>query len=330
MNMIVNSTFIRWWQRAARTAVRPGAFVRASAAVVLTPVAALIALTACRSNSNDSASTTAAGQPVRVVASTNVYGDIARQIGGDHVQVTSIINDPNQDPHSYQAAPQNQLALSKARVIIENGGGYDDFVDVMRHSAARHDAVVLNAVDISGRNPADPELNEHVWYDFPSMRKLSATLADALIQADPGSAGTFRANAAAFAAKLAGLEKSEAAIRAKFAGVGVAVTEPVPLYLLEACGLDNRTPAAFSHAIEEGTGVPPRTLNEMLGLIEGQKVALLAYNEQTSSPETEKVLDAARQHGIAVVPVTETLPPGQDYLSWMTANVTAVDEALRS
>ena len=220
--------------------------------------AALIALTACSSDSNDSASTTAAGQPARVVASTNVYGDIARQIGGDHVQVTSIINDPNQDPHSYQAAPQNQLALSKARVIIENGGGYDDFVDVMRHSAARQDAVVLNAVNISGRNPADPELNEHVWYDFPSMRELSAKLADALIQADPGSAATFRANAAAFAAKLAALEKSEAAIRAKFAGVGVAVTEPVPLYLLEACGLDNRTPAAFSHAIEEGTGVPPR------------------------------------------------------------------------
>src|SRR4029077_12246976 len=149
-------------------------------------------------------------QPVRVVASTNVYGDIARQIGGDHVQVTSIINDPNQDPHSYQAALLHHMTLTKARVIIENGGGYDDFVDVMRHSAARHDAVVLNAVDISGRNPADPELNEHVCSDSPSMRKLSANLADALIQADPGSAATFRANAAAFAAKLAGLEKSEA------------------------------------------------------------------------------------------------------------------------
>jgi zinc/manganese transport system substrate-binding protein len=330
MNMIVNSTFIRWWRRAAHPATCPGAVVRSSAAAVLAPVAALIALAACGSNSNDSASTTAAGDSVRVVASTNVYADVARQIGGDQVQVTSIINDPNQDPHSYQATPQNQLALSKARVIIENGGGYDDFIDVMRHSAARHDAVVLNAVAISGRNPADPDLNEHVWYDFPAMRELSAKLADALVQADPASAATFRANAAAFTAKLAALGKAEAAIRAKFAGAGVAVTEPVPLYLLEACGLDNRTPAAFSQAIEEGTGVPPRALNQMLGLVEGKKVALLAYNEQTSSPETEKVLDAARQHGVAVVPVTETLPPGQDYLSWMTANVTAVDEALHS
>jgi zinc/manganese transport system substrate-binding protein len=155
-------------------------------------------------------------------------------------------------------------------------------------------------------------------------------LADALVQADPGSAARFRVNAAGFAAKLAALEKSEAAIRAKFAGTGVAVTEPVPLYLLEGCGLDNRTPSAFSQAIEEGTGVPPRALNQMLGLVEAKKVSLLGYNEQTSSPETEKVLGAARQHGVAVVPVTETLPPGQDYLSWMTANVTAVDEALRS
>ena len=118
--------------------------------------------------------------------------------------------------------------------------------------------------------PADPGLNEHVWYDFPSMRELSAKLADALMQADPGSAATFRANAAAVCRpSSAALEKAEAAIRAKFAGVGVAVTEPVPLYLLDACGLDNRTPAAFSHAIEEGTGVPPRALNQMLGLVEG-------------------------------------------------------------
>jgi zinc/manganese transport system substrate-binding protein len=266
---------------------------------------------------------------VRVVASTNVYGDIAQQIGGDQVQVTSIISDPSQDPHSYEASPQNQLALSKARVIIENGGGYDDFVDVMRHSTARPDVVVLHAVEISGRSVADPGLNEHVWYDFPSMRELSAKLAEALIQADPGSAATFRVNAAMFATKLGALEKAEAAIRAKFAGVGDAVTEPVPLYLLDACGLDNRTPAAFSHAIEEGTGVPPRALNQMLTLVEERKVALLAYNEQTSSPETEKVLNAARQHRVAVVPVTETLPPGQDYLSWMTANVAAVAKALR-
>jgi zinc/manganese transport system substrate-binding protein len=328
MNMIVNSAFIRWW-RGVRAAVRSRAMVRRVAAVVLAPATVLIALTACGSNPNDSAAAAAAGQPVRVVASTNVYGDIAQQIGGDQVQVTSIISDPSQDPHSYEASPQNQLALSKARVIIENGGGYDDFVDAMRHSAARPDVVVLDAVEISGRSAADPGLNEHVWYDFPSMRELSAKLADALMQADPGSAATFRANAAMFATKLGVLEKAEAAIRAKFAGVGDAVTEPVPLYLLDACGLDNRTPAAFSHAIEEGTDVPPRALNQMLTLVDERKVALLAYNEQTSSPETEKVLNAARQHGVAVVPVTETLPPGQNYLSWMTANVAAVDKALR-
>ena len=127
MNMIVNLAFIRSW-RGVRAALRSRAMVRRIAAVVLAPAAVLIALTACGSNPNDSAAAGAAGQPVRVVASTNVYGDIAQQIGGDQVQVTSIISDPSQDPHSYEASPQNQLALSKARVIIENGGGYDDFV----------------------------------------------------------------------------------------------------------------------------------------------------------------------------------------------------------
>ena len=156
MNMIVNSAFIRWWRGPPALPYVQGRWSGELPLAYWLPATALIALTACGSNPNDSASAAAAGQPVRVVASTNVYGDIAQQIGGDHVQVTSIINDPSQDPHSYEASPQNQLALSKARVIIENGGGYDDFVDVMRHSAARPDVVVLDAVKISGRNACGP------------------------------------------------------------------------------------------------------------------------------------------------------------------------------
>jgi zinc/manganese transport system substrate-binding protein len=334
MNIILNLAFIRRWRRgpgAPRT-TRPPAHARARrfSAIASTLLATVAVLTACSSNPDDTASAGAADNPVRVVASTNVYGNIAAQIGGDRVHVTSIIDDPNQDPHSYEASPQNQLALSRARVIIENGGGYDDFMDVMRHTAARADAVVLDAVEISGRSDASPGLNEHVWYDFPSMGKLAAKLADAFTQVDPGSAATFRANAAVFATRLEALERTEAAIRAKHAGVSVAVTEPVPLYLLAACGLVNRTPDPFSQAVEDGTDVSPRVLNQTLALVDGRHVALLAYNEQAASAETEKLLAAARQHNVAVVPVTETLPTGQDYLSWMAGNVAAVESALRS
>ncbi len=192
MNIILNLAFIRRWRRGPRAphAARPPAHApaRRFSALASTILAALAVLTACSSNPDEAASAGATDHQVRVVASTNVYGDIAAQIGGDRVHVTSIIDDPNQDPHSYEASPQNQLALSRARVIIENGGGYDDFMDVMRHSAARADAVVLDAVEISGRSDANPGLNEHVWYDFPSMGKLAAKLADALTQVDPGSA----------------------------------------------------------------------------------------------------------------------------------------------
>ena len=130
-----------------------------------------------------------AGQPVRVVASTNVYGDIARQIGGDQVQVTSFIDDPSQDPHSYEASPQNQLALSKARVIIENGGGYDDFMDAHAAPAARHRRVVLNAVEISGRSRRGPGAQRARLVRLPvDDASWPAKLADALTQADPDGA----------------------------------------------------------------------------------------------------------------------------------------------
>lgn len=270
---------------------------------------------------------------VNVVASTDVYGSIVKQVAGDvagtRVQITSIITDPDADPHSYEASTQNQLALSKADVVIENGGGYDEFIDTMLDAAHNSSATVLNVVDISGKSaPAGGELNEHVWYDLPTVGRLADRIAAALAADDAADAETFRANAAAFTRQLTRLEAREASIRAAHAGEGVAITEPVPLYLLEACGLDNKTPEAFSEAVEEGTDVPPTVLRQTLELFTGGQVALLAYNEQTSGPQTERVLNTARDHHIPVVPVTETLPEGTDYLSWMRGNLTAIQSAL--
>jgi zinc/manganese transport system substrate-binding protein len=110
----------------------------------------------------------------------------------------------------------------------------------------------------------------------------------------------------------------------------VAVTEPVPGYLLDALGADDRTPPAFSAAIEEGGDVAPAVLQETLGLVTGGQVRALVYNAQTTGPATEQVLAAARQAGVAVVPVTETLPGGEDYVSWMRGNLDAVAAALSS
>ncbi|MEU4095837.1 zinc ABC transporter substrate-binding protein [Streptomyces sp. NPDC026673] len=300
-------------------------------AVLVAGAASLSLLTGCGSSSDDAASGKSSGasaSKVAVVASTNVYGDIVEKIGGDRVEVSSIISDPEQDPHSYEASTRNQLLLSKAKIVVENGGGYDDFVDRMLGSG-NASAEVVNAVEVSGRTaPAGGELNEHVWYDFPSMGKIADRIAAALGKADPANAATFTKNAAAFKKSLTALEGKEAALKSAHDGDGVAITEPVPVYLLEASGLVNKTPGEFSEAIEEGDDVSAKVLKTTLDLFSGKKVKALVYNEQTSGAQTEKVKSAAEAAGVPVVPVTETLPEGKDYLRWMNDNVDALADAL--
>ena len=312
-------------------------------------VAGVLLLASCGSGGSTSASATSAGTsagssvdgstsagatsagataPLTVVASTDVWGSIVSTIGGDRVKVTSLISDPAADPHSYEANGQNLLAVSKAALIVENGGGYDDFLTKMVDSAGSK-ATVLDAVEISGYAAKGAELNEHVWYDFPTVAKVAAQIRTALTAASPADAAVFAANTAAFDKQLTALEAKEAAIKASSAGVGVAITEPVPLYLLDAAGLVNKTPPAFSEAIESENDAPAAVIVENLALFSGHQVKALIYNEQTTGPQTEQVLDAARKNGIAVVPVTETLPAGMDYLAWMNANVDTVAAAVR-
>jgi zinc/manganese transport system substrate-binding protein len=285
--------------------------------------------TSSPSSSPTPASAASRAGPVSVVASTNVYGDIVKTIGGPAVAVTSIIDNPEKDPHEYEADARTQLALSKAELVVENGGGYDDFMDTMLNSAQTK-PTVINVADVSGRNqhPSNGEFNEHLWYDFPTVEKLAAQLVTDLSATAPGQAATFESNGKAFTAQLDQLQQDEAAIKAKHAGEGVAITEPVPLYLLEAAGLVNKTPETFSAAIEEDTDVPPAVLKETEDLFDTKQVKLLAYNQQTTGPQTEAVLAAAKRNNIRVVPVTETLPTDQSYLSWMRANLRAVSSAL--
>jgi zinc/manganese transport system substrate-binding protein len=266
---------------------------------------------------------------VAVVASTNVYGDLAKTVGGDAVAVTSIIDSPDKDPHEYAADARTQLAVSKAQVVVENGGGYDDFVATMLSaSTAKPRVVDVAAVSGYDQEPADGQFNEHLWYDVPTMVKVVDRLSQDLTAVAPDRAETFRTNAAALTTRLQALERSEAALRTAHDGTGVAITEPVPLYLLDAAGLVDKTPEAFSAAIEEGTDVAPGVLQQTVALFGGRQVGLLVYNEQTSGPQTEVVLKAARDNGVPVVAVTETLPAGKDYVGWMQGNLDAVGSAL--
>ncbi len=262
-----------------------------------------------------------------IVASTDVYGSIALAVGGNLVDVTSLIDDPAQDPHSFEANARVQLELSKADIVIENGGGYDDFVDTMLASNDKSKLTVLNVTTISGKK-VTADLNEHLWYDFPTIETLVGRLVTEFSAKAPTSASIFENNAEIFVERLAGLEQREAMLKQQFGGTGVAITEPVPNYMLEASGLTVVTPEAFSKAIEEGTDVAPQVLQQTLALFPDRKAAVLVYNEQTAGPQTQAVLTAAVDAGTPVVPVTETLPAGDNYLDWMTANLKALERAL--
>lgn len=169
--------------------------------------------------------------------------------------------------------------------------------------------------------------NEHLWYNFDAMRHLAEAIEADLSERDPAHAADFAANAKAFDGELSALEARASELASQFDGTPVAITEPVPLYLLEAAGLHNETPASFSEAIEEGDDVAPRVLRDMIDII-NTPVALLAYNQQTASPQTELVREAALAASVPVVNFAETLPDESSYISWMNVNVDALSKAL--
>jgi zinc/manganese transport system substrate-binding protein len=298
-----------------------------------------------------------------IVASTNVYGDLAATLAGGLATVTSIIDSPAIDPHSYEASAQDQLAIAGADLIIENGGGYDPFIDLLVDGSGAT-AVIVNAVAVAGlvaagdahsddkphaedepKAEAEAEAeaeahgegddhahldgaNEHVWYDVHVMGDVAGAISAALIELDAANTAAYEQNLAAFEAELEALEGELEALKGELSGGVVASTEPVPAYLLTELGFTDETPASFLEAIEEGSDVPPLALQQTLDLLASGEVRLLAYNEQTASPETERVRAAAADANIPVVSFTETLPEGQDYVSWMRANLEAVAGAL--
>ncbi|GAA5124497.1 zinc ABC transporter substrate-binding protein [Alloalcanivorax gelatiniphagus] len=331
----------------------------------LRTVAVLSVATLALAGCGDGAGSGAEGDAgLSIVASTNVYGDVAAAVAGDLASVTSVITSSSQDPHEYEASAQDRLTFDDADLVIENGGGYDSFVDTLLEGGSG-DPVVLNAVDVSGLSPEEGEeahaeeehaeeeghseeghseeeghedghedhghiegFNEHVWYDFHAMEKVAEEISHELGELDPDNASTFEANYEDFVAQLETLEVSAEDVRAAAEGRHVMITEPVPVYLLAEVGLDNLTPAEFSEAVEEGADVPPRVLQETLDLFTDEDIAVLAYNSQAADATTEEVLATAEGAGVPVVEFSETLPEGMSYLEWQQANLDALAEAL--
>jgi zinc/manganese transport system substrate-binding protein len=283
------------------------------------PVAiAAVALVAAGCGSGSDA--TADGK-ISVVASTNVWGSVVAAVGGTDVSVQSLINDPSADPHSYQDKPEDATLLSNAKLVVYNGGGYDDFFTKLV-DAAGSNAKQVNAFDVSGHPEGE---NEHVWYELATVKKVADKIADDLGTIDPDHKDTYAANAKAFDAKLDNLAtKAEAIPDGK-----VVATEPVAHYLLEVAGITDVTPPEFSEAIEEETDPPVVAVADTTDLITNKQVVALVNNDQTETNVTDQLTAAAKTAGIPVVNVSETLPPGvTDYVEWMTKEIDALADAV--
>ena len=320
--------------------------------VALSALGALV-LTGCSGPSGEPQEGDAAssdGDKVTVVTSTNVYSDLVEQVVGsgsasEAVEVTPIIDSAAQDPHSYEATPQDRLTIEKADVVVLNGGGYDAFMEDM----ATDSQVVINAVDESGLQTEDQAaedhdhdhsheeegheghshdpggFNEHVWYDLDTAKKLSDKIANELATLNEEYSNAFFENGRNFKDQVDGMKTD---LEALDASGGYVATEPMPGYLLEDAGLHDDTPAEFMRAIDSESDVAPAVMQETTDLVTSGHIDLLAFNQQTSTGQTEQLRKDAGEAGVTVVEFSETVPDGMDYLEWMRDNIDRVSQAV--
>jgi zinc/manganese transport system substrate-binding protein len=288
--------------------------------IVLAVTAAALTLAGC------GGSATTKGK-LDVVAAENVYGNIAAQIGGPHVSITSILTDPNADPHLFEPGTSNGLAVARAKVVLQNGLGYDAFMTKLENAAPSSGRDTVTISDVLGLRGRDT--NPHLWYDVPALGRIAGAIAGALERADPRHASAYRAGLSRFDRSLGPLRREVATIRARYRGAPVAYTEPVPGYLLTAAGLRNLAPNSLTRSIEDGTEPSPAGVAAMDALITQHRIRVLLYNAQTVSPITARLRAAAQSAGVPVVPVRETLPPGRTFQQWQLDQARTLVAAFR-
>jgi zinc/manganese transport system substrate-binding protein len=271
-------------------------------------------------------SSAGAGGKLDVVAAENVYGNIASQIGGPHVSVTSLLTSPSADPHLFEPGTSSGLAVADAKVALQNGLAYDAFMTRLEDSAPSKSRSVVTMADVLGisGNGANP----HLWYDVPRLDRIATAITAAFAKADPPHAAAYRLGLRRFERSLGPLRREVASIRTRFRGTPVAYTERVPGYLVAAAGLRNLAPDSFTRLIEEGTEPSPSAVAAMDELVAQHRIRVLLYNAQAVSPITARLRAAAQSAGIPVVPVTETLPPGLTFQQWQLRQARALAAAL--
>ena len=285
--------------------------------------ACLCLLSACGGSAV--ANTQGAGHTIKVVAAENFYGNLASQLGGGHVSVTSILSDPNVDPHEYQSNTNTAIAVSQANLVIENGAGYDDWMDKILLSAPNSSRLLLKGYDSASTHLPD---NEHVWYSFANAATIAQAITADFTRLDPADAAAFATNLQTFEQSLQPLQQKLTAIRAKYNGTPVGLTETIYLYQAQPEGLHVLTPFEFEKAIAEGNDPSADTVITATNQIIHHQIKILIYNVQTITPVTTNLENLAKAQNIPVVPVSETMPPGKTYQTWMMDQLNALQTAL--
>ena len=298
--------------------------VRMPTAVAALAGAALLA-TGC---SSSPASTAAADSSSTIVAvgAENEYANVISQVGGKYVHVTAIESNPNTDPHAFEASASVAQLVSSARLVVQNGLGYDSYMDKIEAAAPNPQRKVIEVQSLLRLPDSTP--NPHLWYQPSTMPAVAKAVATGLASIQPGNAAYFEARGAAFNKSLQPWYRALASFKAAYPGTPVAVTEPVGDYLLQAAGTRNLTPFGFQADVMNGVDLSPQYVALEDGLFAQHKVKVLLYNQQVTDSLTASFLASAHRYGIPVVGVYETMPAGYRYQSWMLAEVHALQRAV--
>jgi zinc/manganese transport system substrate-binding protein len=264
---------------------------------------------------------------LRAVGAENEYANVIAQIGGRFVSVEAVMSNPNTDPHSFEASTSDAKEIASAQLVVQNGVGYDTFMQQLESSAPSSSRRVIDVQKLLGLSSTTR--NPHLWYDPRTMPAVATQVAKDLSSLAPKHATYFAGRLKDFLASLQPVESAIERFKARFAGEAVATTEPVADYLLSALGLDNVTPFRFQADIMNGVDPSPEDIAYQQGLLTSHRAKVFCFNAQVSSTVTVAMRSLAESSHVPVVAVYETMPtPGFDYQTWMLAEIAALTKAL--
>lgn len=289
------------------------------AIAALASVGMLASVAACGSGQ----STSEKNGTIEVAASVNQWGTVAKALGGDNVNVTSIINSTNVDAHDYEPTTSDIAKLQKAQVIIVNGAGYDAWAVKATQTA---NAIIVNAAEIGGVNDGE---NPHVWFSADVRKAVAQAITEAYEQADAAKKNDFDKMNDQWTAEENNVESKIAEVKQKTDGLAYAATESVASYLAEDMGLADATPSGYARATANESEPTPTDIKQFTDALKAGEIKLLVVNTQEESELTDKITDAAKSVEVPMVELTEQMPEQYDSLTaWMEGLVDAFSQAI--